>query len=314
MEADAVLSLLGQAKFQSSIVRAVMPPSEPGVKNWQRYRSRFVEPYRIRKGVEFWANHVQALEKTQEKTGVPASIVTAIIGVETIYGEHTGNYRTIDALTTLAFDYPNVPKNRSEFFKAELLAFLKLAQESGLDPLVVKGSYAGAIGLGQFMPSSWRNFAVDGSGDGRIDLFHNVDDAIASVGQFLATHGWVKDGLWFATFTGSDPEQLMKLIHNDITPRYTVADLKQLGIKPDVPVKVDEKFALIDLPNGVMGQPALQADNYEYRLGPQNFYVISRYNRSSFYALSVLELAQALEVARNQQQLRAQAGNTPVDK
>ncbi len=299
-----ILATLAQARYQGSAAKAILPPISPSVKNWQRYRARFVETYRIKRGIEFWDAHADILAKTQEATGVPASVITAIIGVETIYGEHTGNYRTIDALATLAFDYPPSPRDRSDFFKSELAAFFMLCKEAHLDPLTIRGSFAGAIGLGQFMPSSWRAFAVDGNGDGTIDLFGSVDDAIASVGQFLMKHGWVKGGPWYGSLRIEDPSRLAALIDNDVIPKYTMAELSRQGISSDTAFKPGEKLAIIDLPNGL--------DSVEYRLGTQNFYTVTRYNRSSFYALSVMELAQAIDQTR--QALAYQAGKTPVDK
>ncbi len=291
-----VLNLLSQAVYQPSAAKAILPAASPNVKNWQRYRSRFVEPYRIRKGLEFWRNHADALAKAEATYGVPQTIIVAIIGVETVYGEQTGNYRTLDALTTLAFDYPPAPRDRSAFFRKELGEFFRLSREAQLDPLTIRGSYAGAIGLGQFMPSSWRQFAVDGSGDGRIDLFHNADDTIASVGNFLAKHGWVTGGSWVIGALVENPATAQALVESDVIPKFTAANLAAYQVKPTEPVSVTEKFALIDLPNR---QASGKDDPTEYRLGPQNFFVITRYNRASFYALAVIELAQALQNSRN---------------
>lgn len=290
IDENYILRTLAQAVYQSSAAKAIVPPSAPGQKNWRRYRSRFVEPYRIKKGLQFWDTHEASLKKTEALSGVPQSVIVAIIGVETIYGEHTGTYRAIDALATLAFDYPPSKRDRSAFFKQELAALFQLSKESNLDPLTIKGSYAGAIGLGQFMPSSWRNFAIDGSGDGRIDLFQNPDDAIASVGNFLAKHGWVRGGLRVANASVNDALAAQALIEADILPKFTATELAKYGVTTSDVVTPTEKFALIDLPNGL--------ESVEYRLGPHNFYVVSRYNRSSFYALSVIELANALEAAR----------------
>ncbi|GLR27450.1 soluble lytic transglycosylase B [Limnobacter litoralis] len=284
------LNLLHQAQFQPSVVKAVLPPVNPTVKNWDVYRSRFVEPYRIKKGFEFWQKNADVLKMAEEKYGVPQSVIVAIIGIETIYGRHTGNYRVIDALSTLAFAYPEGQRDRSDFFKAELAKFLVLCKQSNLDATEVKGSYAGAIGLGQFMPSSWLNYAVDGNGDSKIDLFHTQSDAIFSVANFLKVHGWQPGAATLVPVTIRPHADLQTLLKPDIQPTFTGEQMNQLGLTLEQPVQPDEKLALVELVRGEK-QPS-------YVVGGQNFYTVTRYNRSAFYATSVLELAQAIALHR----------------
>ena len=271
-----------------AVIQAILPAREPGVRSWQAYRARFVEPRRIAMGLKFWQRHGAALTATREQTGVPEEIVLAIIGIETIFGHHMGKFATLAALATLAFDYPRTDNaadphhaaSRAALFRRELEQLLLLAREMRRDPLSYKGSYAGALGLPQFLPSSVRHYAVDGDLDGRIDLAANPGDAIASVANFLKEHGWSKDGP-VAVAASVEGEKYMALLEEGIVPRRTPGELAEYGVTaidaPDLPV------ALIDL---VTPQQPV-----EYRLGYQNFYVLTRYNRSSFYALAAFDLA-----------------------
>lgn len=288
--AQETLKALQSAKYQPKVVDAVRPPKSPTVKNWTVYRDRFVEPIRIRKGLKFWGENEALLNQATQAYGVPAEVIVAIIGVETIYGEHTGNFRVIDSLSTLGFAYPQGQKDRSDFFQRELEAFFVLCRKAGLDPLEVKGSYAGAVGLGQFMPSSWLNFAVDGDQDQHIDLFHSRADAILSVGNFLKVHGWQagKTGIVAVDFTRTDA--LPEVLASDILPKFTNQALTERGIVAQGPVLTDELLALVELVRG--------EDSPVYVLGGQNFYAVTRYNRSAFYATAVLELAAALRRSR----------------
>ena len=285
------LDLLSQAQFLPRVVQAVKPPAAPNVRNWDTYRSRFVENYRIKNGILFWQNNAQSLQAAQQQYGIPAEVIVAIIGIETIYGQHTGNYRVIDSLATLGFAYPKGQRDRSEFFLKELESFLALCNNSQLDALEVKGSYAGAIGLGQFMPSSWAAFAVDGDKDGLIDLFHSTADAIFSVANFLKVHGWETGKAMLVPVEVEFTDNLAQLLAPDIVPTFTAETLEQKGLKLKGKVLPLEKLALIELVRG---------DNpSSYVVGGQNFYAVTRYNKSSFYATAVLELAQALALNRS---------------
>lgn len=291
LAAEQTLALIAQASFQPAIVRAVRPPASPTVRNWDTYRGRFVEPVRINKGIRFWNENSQTLQEAEAKFGIPQSVIVAIIGVETLYGEHIGNHRVIDALATLGFAYPEGQRDRSDFFQKELEAFLLLCSQTDLEPLEVKGSFAGAIGLGQFMPSSWMAYAVDGDGDGVIDLFHSRRDAIFSVANFLKVHGWEPGKAGRALVQVGQTEHLPTLLEPDIIPTFTASQMQGMGLNIVSQVDPDEKLALIELARGT-GEPT-------YVLGGHNFYVVTRYNRSSFYANAVLELSESLERRRD---------------
>jgi membrane-bound lytic murein transglycosylase B len=267
------------------VIKAITPATEPAAKSWQAYRGRFVEPRRISRGLEFWHDHEIALVRAQALYGVPAEIIVAIIGVETIYGQHTGSFDVFNALTNLAFDYPP----RAPLFRRELEALLLLAREEKQDPWGYRGSYAGAIGLPQFLPSSIRSYAVDFDRDGRIDLAASSDDAIGSVGHFLMEHGW-EEGEPIALPAKVSRDGTPSLLAEGIRPARLPAELARLGVESD---NAPEKpAALIDLTT-----PDAPT---EYRLGFNNFYVLTRYNRSSFYAAAVMDLAETLRKTRDQ--------------
>lgn len=284
------MALLGQAELLPKVIQAVRPPKTKGVRNWDSYRSRFVEPFRIRKGIEFWEENQETLKQAEAMYGVPQEVIVAIIGVETIYGRHIGDYRVLDSLATLAFAYPQGQKDRSGFFLSELEAFIALCNKTHLDALEVKGSYAGAIGLGQFMPSSWSNFAVDGDADGIVDLFHSRKDAIFSVANFLKVHGWEKGKTTRVPVQFEHSDNLAELLAPDIVPTFTPAEMQQKGLKLDGDTLPDEKLALIELVRG--------DSKSAYVVGGKNFFVVTRYNRSSFYANAVLELSEALALRK----------------
>ena len=212
-----VWAAISQARHIESVTRLMMPASSPSAKNWAAYRSRFIEPQRIKAGVRFWREHEDALQRAQDTYGVPVDIVAGVIGVETIYGRHMGTYRVLDALTTLTLDFPRGRSDRSAFFRQELAEFLVMCREQGLEPTQVRGSYAGAIGWPQFMPSSIRKFAVDFDGDGRIDLVNSPVDAIGSVAHFLSAHGW-RTG-WPTHFDVTPPPR-RAAARNPVGPRY----------------------------------------------------------------------------------------------
>ncbi|MCZ8105959.1 MAG: lytic murein transglycosylase B [Burkholderiales bacterium] len=264
-----------------------MQPAPPGFKrSWIAYRARFVEPFRIREGLRFWRENADAVRRASERFGVPEEIVVSIIGVETIYGRQLGDFRIMDALATLAFDYPR----RAAYFREELEQYLLLAREAGFDPLDWRGSFAGAVGLPQFMPGSIRRHAVDFDGDGRIDLRFNPTDAIGSVASVLANHGWIRGGTTHFAATLEDETRAKPAVEAGIPPSLTTLELAALGVTSPQEIPVGEKLALIDLPNG--------DDTTHYVLGANNFWVITRYNRSYFYAMAVIDLARALKDER----------------
>lgn len=283
-----------QARHLPMVIKAIMPPRDPGVRSWQAYRTRFVEPRRIAAGRRFMARHAETLAAAEARFGVPPEIVAAIIGIETIYGSHVGRYGVFSALATLAFDYPP----RAELFRRELEELLLLAREEGRSPLAYRGSYAGAIGLPQFLPSSRRRWGLDFDGDGRIDLGSSPQDAIGSVAHFLAAHGW-QPGAAAAIAVTVDGNGIQDLLDAGIQPRqrpqeWVAAGLRLAGVGAGDTAPAafpDHPAALIDL--ATPGAPT------EYRIGYGNFYVITRYNRSSFYAAAVLDLA--AELRRSEQ-------------
>ena len=266
------------------VLRAIRPPAVPEKqRSWQRYRERFVNSQRIAGGISFWRRNAATLQRAQAIYGVPPEVIVAIIGVETVYGQDMGSFGVLEALASLAFEYPP----RAEFFRGELEQFLLLARESGVSPLSVKGSYAGAIGIPQFMPSSQRRFAVDFDGDDRIDLRNSTADAIGSVARFLQQHGWQYGApVAVPARVTADPVPLLVL---GIKPSLTVSELAREGVV--AAAASDLPAALIDL--------VTPGAATEYWLGFDNFYVITRYNRSSFYAMAVFQLAEALRAARD---------------
>jgi len=291
-----VQNTLDQAQRLPSVERLVLPPSSPTAKNWAAYRARFIEPIRIQAGVRFWQNHRSALERAEREYGVPASVIVGIIGVETLYGQNTGNFRILDALATLAFHFPSAhPRaaSRQAFFQSELEQFLLLTSRSGANPLSIRGSYAGAMGLPQFMPSSWAKFAVDFDGDGRIDLFGSPTDAIGSVANYFKAFDW-RPGMPTHYPVSLTPGQtnMESLLAPDILPTFSVASFVGQGAAlSGAALQHQGPLALIELLNG--------PDAPSYVAGTENFYAITRYNWSSYYAMAVIDLAEA--VAREMQ-------------
>lgn len=281
-EADSLTALFRKTRYDPAVLKAISPPADPRVRSWHVYRERFVEPTRISRGLAFWHRHADALARAEETYGVPAEIIVAIIGVETIYGKHTGRFHVFNALTTLSFDYPP----RADLFRRELEALLLLAREEDRDPWSYRGSYAGAIGLPQFLPSSMRNYAVDFDGNGHIDLTDSAEDAIGSVARFLRAHGWEPgETIALPVQVSGDPAPL---IAEGILPQRLPADMIAFGVEAEgAPAK---PAALVDLVTP--GAPT------EYRLAFNNFFVLTRYNRSTFYATAVLDLATVLRAAR----------------
>ena len=273
--------LFSRARYQPAIIRAMTPPPEAPVKSWQAYRALFVSRDRIEAGARFRARHGGALDRAAQEFGVSPEIIVAILGIETVYGRNMGAYRVIDALATLAFDFPR----RSEFFRSELESFLLHARETGIDVFAAQGSYAGAFGIPQFMPGSYRRFAVDYDGDGLRDLNTSPVDAIGSVANFLKAHGW-EAGRPVAARALVNGESFRELIDTGIKPTYRIADLAAFGVGMSEPLPPDAACALVELETP--GQAP------EYWIGLQNFYVLTRYNRSGFYAIAVLELAREI--------------------
>ena len=283
---------LAQAQRLDAVRRLIMPPPAGTAKNWAAYRARFVEAQRITAGLVFWRNHEAWLQEAQDRWGVPADIVVAIIGVETFYGRITGNFRIIDALATLAFDFPPGRKDRSALFRSELEEFFVLCAREGSDPLTVKGSYAGAMGLPQFLPSSVNRFAVDMDGDGHIDLQRNAADAIGSVAHYFASFGWQRDlPTHFEVAVPVDSAERAVLLGPDILPTFSAAQFAERGaVLSDAGRAHDGPLALVELQNGEAAP--------SYVAGTTNFYAITRYNWSSYYAMAVIELGEAVWAQR----------------
>jgi membrane-bound lytic murein transglycosylase B len=277
--------LLAQAQYQPSIVRAMDQPPESTLGSWQAYRAIFIKPERIEAGAQFWSKNAETLKRAASEFGVPEDVIVGIIGVETTFGRNIGTYRVIDALATLAFDYPK----RSAYFRGELENYLVFSRDQKIDPLKVKGSYAGAIGIPQFMPGSYRRFGVDFDGDGQINLATSPADAIGSIGNFLKLHGWVR-GQPVAISAEVSGDAWRKLAGAGIVPSTRFADLAGYGIRLPIALPDDSLCALVELESP--GQPL------DVRVTLQNFFVLTRYNRSNLYAAAVLDLAAEIERAR----------------
>ena len=286
-----VKAQLAQAKFIPSIPKLILPPKQVSQKNWAVYQARFIEPKRIQAGVEFWKRNQAVLSKAENTYGVPAWLVVGIIGVETFYGQHTGNFRTLDALSTLTFDFPaEHPRavERQAFFAKELAQFLVLAHKEKIKPQSIKGSYAGAMGLPQFMPSSWAKFAVDFDGDQHIDLFGNTADVVGSVANYFKAFQW-QTGMptHFPVSFNRELLDMDSLMAPDILPTFSVASMSAKGaVLEGSALQHAGPLALIELLNG--DEPP------SYVAGTENFYAITRYNWSSYYAMAVIELGQAV--------------------
>jgi membrane-bound lytic murein transglycosylase B len=278
-------SVLGDAQRQQPILDAISRPAERVLK-WHEYRKIFVKEPRISQGLAFWAENAETLERARMRYGVAPEYVVAIIGVETSYGRNTGSWRVIDALATLGFDYPP----RADFFRGELTQYLLLTREEGFDPGSLKGSYAGAMGYGQFIPSSFRAYAVDFDADGRRDIWNNRIDAIGSVANYFARHGWIGNGQVAVQVT-VDGEPPPELLNASLELDHTVGGLRARGVRLDgVPDEAAAELLVMDGPDGT-----------EYWVALNNYYVITRYNRSRLYALAVHQLAQEIRAQREAQ-------------
>jgi membrane-bound lytic murein transglycosylase B len=302
---------LTQAKQLEQVRRLMTPstaPKKATARSWASYRSRFIDPVRIRAGLRFWQENAAALERAQQVYGVPPEIIVGIIGVETIYGRNMGSFRVLDALATLAFDYPpSHPRaaERAAYFQGELAQFLTTAWRSQQDPTQTLGSYAGAMGLGQFMPSSLARFGVDFDGDGKVDLYHSPTDAIGSVANYFRGHGWVPHmPVQYGVTFKPEGADMATLLGPDIKPTFTAEQMLQLGAVPlDGGMQHQGPLALVELLNGEAAP--------SYVIGTQNFYAITRYNQSSYYAMAVYELGQ--EVAAALRDAQAAEAATAVD-
>lgn len=290
---------ISQAQYQPSTARLIMP-TPAGERNWQKFRSGFLKPNRINPGVQFWQAHQQLLHQAQEVYGVPPEIIIAILGVETVYGKNTGNYRVLDALATLAFDFPEGRSDRTDFFAGELAQFLVFTAREQRVPSSVKGSYAGAMGMPQFMPSSLLKYGVDFDHDGHIDLDNSIPDIIGSVAHYLSVHGWQRGlppSFPVSMRQNINAQELENLLRPDIVPTFTLQQMAAhgasvvLGRFAENQQVTGSQFSLIALENGAGNAP-------DYVAGTANFFVITRYNRSSFYAMVVVDLAQAIVQAK----------------
>lgn len=278
-DARRLRDVFKDVRESDSVLQAITRPAE--ALPWYQYRTIFLRDDRIRHGVRFLKKNKQVLQRAEHEYGVPAEVITAIIGVETRYGKQKGGYRVLDSLSTLAFDYPP----RSDFFLGELEQFLLLTREQGLDPRKVMGSYAGAMGIPQFIASSYRRYAVDFDGDGRIDIWDSSADAIGSVANYFKAHGWLPGGLVAvpALISGDDYRMLLS---DGLKPDVDVSRLPVYGIFPQQALGVTDAVKLLEF--------QLKGGE-EYWLGLQNFYVITRYNHSAQYAMAAYQLAEAIK-------------------
>ena len=277
-DADELNDVLGRVQLSEKVIAAISRPAE--ALPWHRYRSIFIKPSRVRGGVEFWRRHLAQLEHASELYGVPIEILVAVIGVETRYGNNTGGFKVINSLSTLAFDYPK----RSKFFTGELKHYLLLAREQSLDPHTLKGSYAGAMGIPQFIPSSYRAYAVDFDEDGLIDIWENPADAIGSVGNYFKLHGW-REGAGITTPATVPETDIPALLTKGLELKLNMEDMATGGVTAAGDIGPAEKVKLLQLEN---------KDGYEYWLALHNFYVITRYNHSALYAMAVYQLSEAI--------------------
>lgn len=276
-EPGYVRSVLAKAERKQSILDAISRPAEKRL-DWGEYRAIFIEPKRIAQGVEFWNQHKETLNRAEAEFGVPPEIILAIMGVETRFGRITGNYRVLDALSTLGFDFPR----RAEFFRGQLADYFRLVRAEKVEPESLKGSYAGAMGFGQFIPSSFLAYAIDFDADGHRDIWDNPTDAIGSIANYFAKHGWRKGEAVVADpiFDNADVEAL---VNQDLKPELTLLQWSEKGVTPREALNGNMKATLMRLSSG---------EKSEYVLGLHNFYVITRYNHSRLYASAVYELSQ----------------------
>jgi len=282
-EKSDLKTLFADVQLLPDVIEKITRPAEAWP--WHRYRNIFLKDKRINQGVQFWNENAAILAKAEKKYGVPAEIIVAILGVETRFGRIEGGYRLIDSLTTLVVDYPR----RSKFFKKELEHVLLLSREEKFDPKTLMGSYAGAIGKPQFMPSSYRSYAIDFDGDGIRDLLNNTADAVGSVASYLAKHGWQKNNP-IATRATIEGNAYKKFLKKGLKPKVKLAEINKYKVTAKDQFSSELKAALIELE---------QKEGMEYWLGLRNFYAITRYNHSQLYAMAVYQLAENIKNKRN---------------
>ena len=278
---SSITALFENVQTQTDVLEAIQRPAEKK-KNWTQYRKIFITDKRIQQGLEFWSENAQILAAAEREYGVPPEIIVAIIGVETFYGRYKGKYPVLDSLVTLGFDYPP----RQKFFRSELEQFLLLTQEEDLDPLKIKGSYAGAMGKSQFISSSYRNYAVDFNEDGVRDLWNSNEDVIGSVANYFKQHGWKQGAVVTVPAKINSGDRYKSLLEKGSKPSVTFSELNQYGVEFDEHVDGAEKIALLEFKKD---------DADEYWLGLNNFYVITRYNHSHMYAMAVYQLSQKIK-------------------
>ncbi|MEX1669749.1 lytic murein transglycosylase B [Zhongshania guokunii] len=281
---DWVVAVLKQAEPKQSILDAMSRPAE-SVMTWGRYRKIFIQDDRVAQGAAFWREHRKTLARAEQEYGVPASMIVGIIGVETRFGRNKGSYRVVDALATLGFDFPR----RSTFFLGQLEEYMLMVREQGFDPFGLKGSYAGAMGFGQFIPSSYRAYAVDFDGDGKIDIVNNPVDAIGSVANYFKRHGW-RTGQPVVSGAVLKKNADTSLFNTGLKPEKTVLQLSKAGIGSDRALPPELKATAMKL-DGDEGD--------EYWIGLKNFYVITRYNHSAMYAMAAYQLSELIAAQVN---------------
>lgn len=289
LDADYVTSALAKASVNQKVLKAISSPWE--AKPWHQYYPIFLTPKRINKGVEFWLQHADTLRRAEQQLGVDAAIIVAILGVETYYGKVTGQYSVLDSLYTLGFHYPP----RAEFFKKELAQYLLLAKEENFQPAKRKGSYAGAMGWGQFISSSYRHYGIDFDNDGSCDLFNNPVDAIGSVANYFNAHGW-RTGEPAAYKVNVDQHKLTGLLNKDLKLQHNWQQLLAQGVTLD-----NQQTGQLSPQSKAKLLQFELATGYEYWVGLHNFYVISRYNHSPLYAMAVYQLSQQIKQKVQQQ-------------
>jgi len=309
----ALHALFASADYSATAVKLVTPAPTPAIRNWLVYQSRFLDPVRIDAGVKFWSDNRAALQRAYEQYGVPPEIIVGIIGVETMYGRYMGNFRVLDALTTLAFDYPNTPNraDREMTFRKNLEDYLVWTRNAQLDPASVLGSYTGAIGIPQFLPSSIVKYAVDYEGNSHIDLRASAADAIGSVANYLSENGWStgRPVVWKIAHDAGSLGIAQAAADGRPEPHWPLSQMLRAGMVLDEPnldtsAEGSTPVLVIDLPSP--GEPT------DYMIGLQNFYVLTRYNRSFFYALAVYELGERVKASMPAETASAQAGSTPA--
>ena len=285
LQESEVREILAEAEYKQSIIDAISRPAEG--KPWHEYRQIFLTDKRINEGIDFWIENRELIAEASEKLGVDEQIIVAIIGVETFYGRVTGNYRTIDALVTLGLYYPqNLSSDRSEFFSSELMQFMQLAKEENIPAIETTGSYAGAMGMGQFMPSSYLEYAVDFDGDGSRDLWRSTPDVVGSVANYLHRHGWQAGEPITVRARASKEAAFDEVSSRTYKPSASVAEWQQKGFRSSTEFAADIPVGMIKL---------VEEDRNSYWMTFKNFYVITRYNRSPRYAMAIFDLSEEIK-------------------